>query len=39
MDTEYKNILTFFILSFKTQGISVVIPYADTFNLTFAVKR
>ena len=23
MDTEYRNILTFFILSFKTQGISV----------------
>ena len=23
MDTEYRNILTFFILSFKTQGISL----------------
>ena len=38
MDTEYRNILTFFILSLETQGISVI-TYADNFNLTFAVKR
>ena len=38
MNTKYRNILTFFILSFKTQ-VLVYILYADTFALTFAVKR
>ena len=38
MITGYRNILTFFIFHLRHEAL-VYIPYADTFNSTFAVKR
>ena len=38
MDTEYRNILTFLFFRLRHKAL-VYIPCADTFNLTFAVKR